>query len=71
MGKMGYLWSRTMQTFRISLLLSVRRVCEFLRFLTKLVTNCGGLGRVGGFTDTCRVAAADTEAVGLSFCEIK
>ena len=43
----------------------------YVRFLTKLVANCGDLGRVGGFTDPGRVAAPDTEAVGLPLGQIE
>lgn len=73
---MGYLWTRTMYILGSSTesgtgLILVIHVCMFVCSLTKLVANCGGLSRVRGFTDAGRVAAPDTEAVGLPFGEIK
>lgn len=47
-------------------------VCMFgCVFLTKLVSNSGGLSWVGWFANTGGVAAADAEAVGFPFSEIK
>lgn len=43
----------------------------FISLLTKLVSNCGSLSRVRWLANTGRIAAADTEAVGFSLCEIK